>query len=141
MGNYFHSTKAYPLNPEFVQLFASTFHTTYNILSKIKNNILSDFTERKSNSKIPFSFLLKIIIKFEFILSFYYFLLSFIYLFKTDKLFDFKYKKNTEISKYSCNIFKGITGMNRDLNMIVIQFHKSYRDTREVFLFSHLIFK
>jgi hypothetical protein len=80
MGNYFHSIKAYPLNPELVKLFVSTFHTTYNVLSKIKNFILSDFTERKSNSKIPFSFLLKIIIEFEFILSLYYLFVE-IYLF------------------------------------------------------------
>jgi hypothetical protein len=76
--------------------------------------------------------------------------LRFIYIFKTDKIFDFKDKKNTEISKYSLNIKKGIKGMNRDLNMIVIQFHKSYQDTREVFYFifykkfsnqKHIIFR
>jgi hypothetical protein len=80
MFNYFHSTKAYALNPELMKLFVSTFHTTYNVLSKIKNNITSDFFESKSNSKIPFSFLLKIIIKFEFILSLYFLFVE-IYLF------------------------------------------------------------
>jgi hypothetical protein len=56
-----------------------------------------------------------------------------------DEIINWEAERNTEISKYRCNIFKGILGMNRDLNMIVIQFHKSYQDTREVFLF--LFFK
>jgi hypothetical protein len=56
-----------------------------------------------------------------------------------DEIINWEAERNTEISKYSCNILKGITGMNRDLNMILIQFHKSFQDTREVFLF-YLIF-
>jgi hypothetical protein len=48
-------------------------------------------------------------------------------------MFDFKIIKNREISKYSLNNKKGITGMNRDLNLILIEFHKSSIDTREVF--------
>jgi hypothetical protein len=50
-----------------------------------------------------------------------------------DEIINWEAERNTEISKYSLNIFKGIIGMNRDLNMILVQFHKSYRDTREVF--------
>jgi uncharacterized protein YecE (DUF72 family) len=52
-----------------------------------------------------------------------------------DERINWEIEINTEISKYSLNVLKGITGMNRDLNMILIQFHKSYRDTREVFIF------
>jgi hypothetical protein len=60
---------------------------------------------------------------------------------KLDLIFNFDEIINVEIEKHQCNIFKGITGMNRDLNMILVQFHKSCRDTREVFYFILFYFK
>jgi hypothetical protein len=53
---------------------------------------------------------------------------------KLDLIFNFDEINNVEIEKHKCNIRKGLVGMNRDINLLLLGFHKSYQDTREVFL-------
>jgi hypothetical protein len=48
----------------------------------------------------------------------------------------FEINKNADIEKCKSGIFNGIIGMNRDLNLKLVEFHKSNKDTREVFSFS-----
>jgi hypothetical protein len=116
--------------------FILKYGSRYKVVSLLKKIIISDFGDR--NLVVSFLLLLKIVSELQSILGF--FLLLFYYLMHADKIINWEFEINTEISKYGCNILKGITGMNRDLNMIVIQFHKSYRDTREVF-YLFLFFK
>jgi hypothetical protein len=61
---------------------------------------------------------------------YYYYLLL-----KLDLIFNFDEINNVEIEKWKCNIIKGITGMNRDINLLLVGFYYSDVDIREVFLF------
>jgi hypothetical protein len=108
------------------------FDSRYKVVGVLKKIIILDFAQMNS-SVVPFLLLLKIVFEFQSVLGF--FLLLFYYWMYVDEIINWEIEINTEISKYSCNVKNGITGMNRDLNMIMTQFHKSYQDTREVFLF------
>jgi hypothetical protein len=62
--------------------------------------------------------------------------------FYSDLIIDVNETINSEIEKYDWNIQNGIRDMKRDINMKLVEFHKSYEDTREVFyfiLFNYLI--
>jgi hypothetical protein len=63
------------------------------------------------------------------------FILYYYLLLKLDLIFNFDEINNVEIEKHECNIIKGLVGMNRNINLLLLGFHKSYRDTREVFYF------
>jgi hypothetical protein len=108
--------------------FIWKYGSRYKVICVLKKIIISDFAE--TNVDVPFSLLLKIVFEFQSVLGL---LLFYYYWMYVDEAINWEVERITEISKYSLNIKNGITGMNRDLNMIVIQFHKSYRDTREVF--------
>jgi hypothetical protein len=124
------------INSEFILRFDSR----YKLVCVLKKIIISDFAQ--TNSVVSFPLLLKIVFEFQSVLGFYYYyyyiIIGYMYV---DETINFEFEKNIEISKYRCNILKGITGMNRDLNMILVQFHKSYQHTREVFLFYFFFFK
>jgi hypothetical protein len=117
--------------------FILKYCSSYKVVSVLKKIIISDFAE--TNIVVPFLFLLKIVFEFKSILGFL--LVIYYYFICEDETINWNVERNTEISKYRCNIFKGITGMNRDLNMILVAFHKSFKDTREVFfLFYFLLY-
>jgi hypothetical protein len=117
--------------------FASKYGSRYKVVSVLKKIIISDFAETNS-SVVAFSLLLKIVFEFQSVLGL---LLFYYYLMYVDKIINWEFERNSQISKYNCNVKNGIKGMNRDLNMILIQFHKSYQDTREVFIFLYIFFK
>jgi hypothetical protein len=54
---------------------------------------------------------------------------------KLDLIFNFDKINNVEIEKHKCNITKGLVGMNRDINLLLVGFFYSDSDAREVFLF------
>jgi hypothetical protein len=117
--------------------FLSKYGSRYKAVSALKKIIILNFAE--TNVVVPFLLLLKIVIEFQSVLGFSTVIIYYSWLY-VDKIINFELERNTEISKFNCNIFKGITGMNRDLNMIIIQFHKSCQDTREVFYLFIFIF-
>jgi hypothetical protein len=119
--------------------FIFIYPSRYEVVSVLKKIITSDFAETNS-SVVPFLLLLNIVTKFYSVLGFLLLLLYYCWLY-VDKIINWEFEKNTEISKYRFNILKGIIGMNRDLNMILVQFHKSYEDTREVFNFIYFLKK
>jgi hypothetical protein len=66
-----------------------------------------------------------------FILFYYYYYL----LLKLDLIFNFDEINNDEIEKHKCNITKGLVGMNRDTNLLLVEFFYSDSDAREVYYF------
>jgi hypothetical protein len=52
---------------------------------------------------------------------------------KLDLIFNFDEINNVEIEKHECNIKKGLIGMNRDVNLLLVRFRRSDEDIREVF--------
>jgi hypothetical protein len=63
------------------------------------------------------------------------FILYYDLLLKLDLIFNFDEINNVEIEKHQCNIKKGLVGMNRDINLLLVGFFYSDSDIREVFYF------
>jgi hypothetical protein len=114
------------------------YPSRYKVVSALKRIIISSISEL--NLDIPFTFLSQIFLQFQstLTLGFYFFLCFFfniVFRLYLDNIINFEIKKNIEINKYSININKGMKEMNRDINLKLLEFHKSNEDTREVFLF------
>jgi hypothetical protein len=115
----------------------------YFVLLKVRNMMASDIKKknvsigcRKKNDDkkyISYSFVLKVVAEIKYELGFYSF--YYYYLLKLDLIFNFDEINNVKIEKHKCNIIKGLVGMNRDTNLLLVEFGRSDEVIRQVYYF------
>jgi hypothetical protein len=119
----------------------------YYVLLKVRNIITSDFKKtslsiscrNEDNKKyVSYSFLSKLLAKIKYELGFYFYSIYYLQL-KLDFIFNFDEINNVVIEKWKCNIKKGLVGMNRDVNLLLVRFLYSETDAREVYCFYFVI--